>query len=257
MLFLDKNPDLNETDFVIYKHIMANIYDIKKTSIRELAEATHTSTASVLRFCKKFGTTGYSEFKILLENHIKNISTQKILDTYNYEDELINFISRSREEWFNDRLEESAYLLMEKELIVFIGVGSSKIVAEYGALYFSSIFNMALHIDDPTNYPINYLSSELAQKMCVIALSVSGETKEVLDYLNHLNLSESSVITVTNNMKSTVSRLSDISIPYFISVEKVNSADITTQIPAMFIIEKLAKKVRKLKLALPDEDAKK
>ena len=54
---------------------------------------------------------------------------------------------------------------MEKELIIFIGVGSSNVVAEYGSLYFSSLFNMAIRIEDPSNYPINYLSTELAKNV--------------------------------------------------------------------------------------------
>ncbi len=99
-------------------------------------------------------------------------------------------------------------------------------------------------VEDPSNYPINYLSTELAKKMCIVALSVSGETTEIIQYLNHLNLSESSVIGITSSSNSTLSKLADISITYNISLEKINEADITTQIPAMYIIEKLAKTVR-------------
>ncbi|MGM0217738.1 hypothetical protein IGI43_000836 [Enterococcus sp. AZ126] len=139
-------------------------------------------------------------------------------------------------------------------MVIFIGIGTSNIVAEYGALYFSSLFNMAIRIEDPNNYPINYLSSTLAKKMCIIALSVSGETNEIITYLNHLNLSDSSIISVTNNSKSTIARLADINIPYYISIEKIDQSDVTTQIPAIFIIEKLAKEVRKKKLKSKESD---
>ncbi len=57
--------------------------------------------------------------------------------------------------------------------------------------------------------------------MCIVALSVSGETTEIIQYLNHLNLSESSVIGITSSSNSTLSKLVDIAITYNISLEKL------------------------------------
>ncbi|KPG71534.1 MurR/RpiR family transcriptional regulator [Enterococcus sp. RIT-PI-f] len=254
MLFLDYQPELNETDIEIYKVILSDLNQISKISVRELADKSHTSTASVLRFCKKFRCTGFSEFKVYLSAYVDSLTEEKKVKTLDFESELLNFLARTQDKFFEEKIDEAVHLLMEKELIVFVGVGSSNIVAEYGALYFSSLFNMAIRIEDPSNYPINYVSSELAKKMCVVALSVSGETTEIINYLNHLNLSESSVIGVTSSYNSTLSRLVDIAITYNISLEKINEADITTQIPAMYIIEKLAKTVRNKKASTNEYD---
>lgn len=255
MLFLEETPILNDTDIIIYKYVISHLDELNKMSIRELADNTHTSTASILRFCKKFKTSGYSEFKIRLQAYVRS-SKEGSVPTNNteLEEELITFITRSSDNFFKNKIDESVELLLEKELVIFIGIGTSNIVAEYGALYFSSLFNMAIRIEDPNNYPINYLSSTLAKKMCIIALSVSGETNEIITYLNHLNLSDSSIISVTNNSKSTIARLADINIPYYISIEKIDQSDVTTQIPAIFIIEKLAKEVRKKKLKSNEAD---
>lgn len=245
MFFLDYTPELNETDILIYKFFAANITDVKRITIREVAEETHTSTASVLRFCKKFDCSGFSEFKIKLRNYAEK-NEQKILRRPDAT-ELISFLSRTQDPYYETKIQEAVDLLKEKELVIFLGVGSSNIVAEYGALYFSSLFNMAIRIEDPSNHPINYLSSTLAKKICVIALSVSGETGEITNYLNHLNLTDSSVISITNSSKSTIAQLADVNIPYYVSVENLNGADITSQIPAMYIIETIAKEVRNQK----------
>ncbi|MDN6626001.1 MAG: SIS domain-containing protein, partial [Pisciglobus halotolerans] len=109
------------------------------------------------------------------------------------------------------------------------------------------IFNIALRIEDLINFPIDYLSKELSEKICVIALSVSGETTEVVSCLSHLNLSNSSIISITNSSDCTVAELSDVNIPYYISKEYNKHANITSQIPALYTIEYLAKEVRKLK----------
>lgn len=244
MLFLDKTPDLSATDLDIYKYVVANLGQVCFMRVRDLADATYTSTASILRFCRKFECEGYTEFRIKLQMYHK-LHPQTALKNDD-ETAYINFLHRSTESYYQDKINEAAKLLLDKELILFLGLGSSNIMAEYGALYFSSIFNMALRVEDPNNYPINYLSENLASKMCVITLSVSGEAKEIIEYLNHLNLSHSSTISITNSSNCTVAKLSDVNIPYYIARESFEGADITSQLPALYTIEHLAKRVREL-----------
>lgn len=251
MLFVSDTPDLNETDLAIYQRVTSHFKDIESLSVRQLAAESNTSTASVLRFCRKFGTTGFTEFKIRLAAYIRahEPSPQQTLNRSNAP-ELINFFSRFQDTYYREKIDEAVALLLEKELILFIGLGSSNIIAEYGALYFSSIFTMAVRIEDPNNYPVTHMTPELARRTCIVALSVSGETPEVINYLSHFNLSESSIISITSTSTSTVARLSDINIPYHIAIEKMPDGsaappDITTQVPALYIVETLAREVQR------------
>lgn len=246
MLFLSDTPELNETDLTIYQSVTKHFADIEHVSVRQLALESQTSTASVLRFCKKFGTTGFSEFKVRLAAYVHaHDNTQPPVGMI-VTPELINFFSRFQDTYYREKIDDAVSLLLEKELVIFLGLGSSNIVAEYGALYFSSNFTMAVRIEDPNNCPVSYISSELAQRACIIALSVSGETPEIIDYLGHFNLSDISIISITSTGTSTVAQLSDVNIPYHIAIEKVQDAvkdepDITTQVPALFIVETLAR----------------
>lgn len=244
MLFLDTTPDLTDFDMAIYKYISNHLDQVAYMRIRDLAAETHTSTTSILRFCKKFGCSGFSEFRIKLQMYSKEQKQQKIqsIDETAY----IDFLNRTTQPFYKDKIREAVSLLQDKELILFLGEGSSNIIAEYGALYFSSIFNMALRIEDPSNHPIDYLSKKLSDQVCIIALSVSGETKNIVNYLNHLSFSSSTIISITNSSKSTIARLSDVNIPYYITPESIKDADITSQLPALYTIETLAKEVRAL-----------
>lgn len=56
----------------------------------------------------------------------------------------MDFLARTSQPLYRDKLKDAVSLLQNKELVLFIGLGSSNIMAEYGGLYFSSIFNMAL-----------------------------------------------------------------------------------------------------------------
>ncbi|MGX7162973.1 MurR/RpiR family transcriptional regulator [Enterococcus massiliensis] len=246
MLFLNYTPELSNIDLEIYKYVATHSDQVIYMRIRDLAQNTHTSTASILRFCRKFECEGFSEFKIKLQIYRESLTEDTAIHAVD-ESAFINFIHRTSESQFQEKIHEAATILAQKELVLFIGSGSSNIIAEYGALYFSSIFNMAFRIEDPANHPIDFFSKTIAEKVCVIALSVGGETKDIVGYLNQFIATRSSIISITNSANSTVARLSDVNLAYYISTEKRGTADITSQVPALYTIEYLAKEVRKIK----------
>ncbi len=45
--------------------------------IRELAEEVHVSTTTILRFCKKVGCEGYSEFRLKLKQEVSSKETEE------------------------------------------------------------------------------------------------------------------------------------------------------------------------------------
>lgn len=60
--------EINENERYISKYILQNINLVKDISIVDLAEKTLTSKSSILRFTKKLGFSGFSEFKYSLRN---------------------------------------------------------------------------------------------------------------------------------------------------------------------------------------------
>lgn len=49
---------------------------------------------------------------------------------------LIHFLQRSSEELLEGRIVQAAELLAKKEFVLFIGEGTSKVLAEFGEIYF-------------------------------------------------------------------------------------------------------------------------
>ena len=47
----------------VYNYVVKNLKHILNLSVRELADEVHVSTATVMRFCKKMGYSGFSELK--------------------------------------------------------------------------------------------------------------------------------------------------------------------------------------------------
>lgn len=54
MIFTYKQiANLNDTETNIYQYIIKNLDEVLKMSVRDLANQTYVSTATIMRFCKK------------------------------------------------------------------------------------------------------------------------------------------------------------------------------------------------------------
>ena len=56
----------NQLEMDVYNYIISNEEKVVYMKVRELAEEVHVSTTTILRFCKKVGCEGYSEFRFHL-----------------------------------------------------------------------------------------------------------------------------------------------------------------------------------------------
>lgn len=250
MLFLDYVPELSPFEYDIYHYIANNLNTVTYMRIRDLATETHTSTASILRFCHKFECNGFSEFKVKLGLYHTSIQQIEIADID--EHQFIHFLERVNQPLIANKINQAVDMIAEKGLVLFIGSGSSEAIASYGSLYFTNLSQSALKIADPSNYPIEAFPDDVLARTCIIALSVTGETKEIIHHLQRLNSQSCSIISITNNDNSTISHLSDLNIPYYINRETIyknsnnhdKTIELTSQLPALFILEKIAKKLR-------------
>ncbi|MFG6332138.1 MAG: hypothetical protein K1W28_10000 [Lachnospiraceae bacterium] len=63
MFSAEQIKNLNELEMQVYQYILQHKAAVPYMRIRELAAESYVSPTTVLRFCKKMGCEGYSEFK--------------------------------------------------------------------------------------------------------------------------------------------------------------------------------------------------
>ncbi|MDR6123585.1 DNA-binding MurR/RpiR family transcriptional regulator [Bacillus sp. SLBN-46] len=229
----------NELETSLYNYICQNGDKVAYMRIRELADETHVSTATILRFCRKVNCEGFSEFKVKLKMHLEGNKKTVIKSVHH---SIVEFFERTLKGDLEIKIKQAASLVNTAENVIFIGIGSSGILAEYGARYFSSLGKFSLYIKDP-HFPIH---TKLRNNSVTIALSVSGENNFTVTHLNQLKQEGSKIISITNNKLSTIAKISDINIPYYVTEEFVEEANITTQVPVVYILESMAREIHKL-----------
>jgi DNA-binding MurR/RpiR family transcriptional regulator len=227
---------LNDLELSLYRYIMKNSEKVIYMRIRELADAAHVSTTTILRFCKKVSCDGYSEFKVKLKLEIEKNDDKRVSDDASI---LINYFKKLDSSELDEKLNKVCETISISDNLVFLGSGTSGILCKYAARYFSALGKFAMYIDDPY-FPTNY---KMYENCVIIALSVSGETPTVIEHIGNLKRKNCSIVSITNSENCTISKMSDINISYYVQQEKLGISDITTQVPVLYIIESIGKRL--------------
>ena len=136
----------NQLEMDVYNYIVQNEEQVIRMKVRELADAVHVSTTTILRFCKKAGCEGYSEFRLKLKQEMASQETSRLdMDI----EVLKDFFQRAQTKAFQENIKAALELLVKSTSIIFVGVGSSAIMGQYGARYFNNVGWLSFAIGDP------------------------------------------------------------------------------------------------------------
>lgn len=210
---------LTHTEQRIGEYICTHKEATIHASAQELADATNTSAAAIVRFSKKIGYKGFTAMKvdlakdnddfeqdfdtlILQEDSVETLIKKAQLNNYQTADQTYKLIN-------SQNLERAIDALVRAKNIYLLGVGGSGIVC-----------NDLQHKLTRTNHNVIYhedshiLMARIAlinSDDVVLAISYSGETKEINTAIKHAKAMGATCIAITKfNHKSTLSKLANI-----------------------------------------------
>jgi len=187
-------------------------------SIQELAKESGVSESSIVKFCRKLGYTGYTDFKIALA---QNVVLQK---EYIYEgveiekgvpeiiDKVFNAAIRSLSDSLKilnpAEVEKAADSIIRAKKVALYGVGTSAPIAEimcHRLLYIgiNSVFFPDPHLQVAVALTLN--SEDVA-----VAICHSGRTEDTLRAVKAAKKQKAKIICITNYADSPIASLSDI-----------------------------------------------
>ena len=230
---------LNNLEMLVYNYVIKNRDKVMYMTIRELADAVGVSTTTVLRFCRKLKCEGYSEFRVRFKLYLEQNEPQQA----NFgASEIISFFKGVNNDEFDKLLDQAVDIILSSERIIFVGAGTSGALAKYGARFFSNVGKFSNHIDDPY-FPV---TNDMARNALAIVLSVSGETEEILRFASQFSLHNCKVLSVTSHENSRLAKLADFNLSWHVPQTRIAGVyDITTQIPVIYILESLGRKLAK------------
>lgn len=228
----------NDLEMLVYSYVMEHKEEAKYMTVRELAEAVHVSTSTVIRFCKKTGCEGYSEFKIKFKQYLEEDRQKKQIKDSGI-DEIMYFFHTTTSTQYEEQINKIVRYIQEAKQLIFIGIGTSGILGKYGARYFSNIGKYSQYIEDPY-YPIH----EDLDSAIVIALSESGETQQIVQMAERFKRHNAKILSITNGNACTLARISDYHLSYFVARNMIHEEyNITTQVPVIYLLETIGRRL--------------
>ncbi|MBL4953354.1 MurR/RpiR family transcriptional regulator [Neobacillus sp. OS1-32] len=235
---------LNNNEKELYNYIIRNIEEVKRSTIRELAAKCYVSSATMSRFLKKIGFSGYSEFTAILKytdsNFIKNTNPFTVSQE-NYRIEYLKNIYESVRVLDEEKVDKIIHLLKNKPRLIVMARGLNKSVAHYFEYIFSGLGFEVVFPED--HYFRKMLLSGIRNNDLVFFLSYGGEDRELILDIEQLNIkSKATVISITSANNNPVQNMSHINLYIFSDYIHYNEIDLTSRISMISIIELISYK---------------
>lgn len=227
---------LNETETYVYNYVVKNTKKVLDESIRELANNTHVSTATIMRFCKKMGCEGFTELKYRLKENVE-IQETKEDDANNQFD---SFIERVESSDYLESIRRAAEIIKQSDLILTLGIGTTGDFAKYTSRLLSGMGYCCYGVDGAV-YPAQRVAEGYQVVIIVFyeRLQKNPLFEEIYRYKNKNYM----IIMLSNNNMGSMEHLCDEVI--HVSDGSVMLGKIHSGIPMLYSIEKLAYELTK------------
>lgn len=204
---LIKNKGITETEEKVLNYMIENIDEVNKMGVRGVAKNNYTSTSTIMRLAKKLGYSGFLELQYnllaLTKSDMKEgINESSFIDGLNI-NSLLNGTSREAIDEFIDILFKDSH-----KFIFIYANGFSGIVADYINKKFLVMGKRCI-LSNGTD-SIGVFENNLDFIDTIIVISKSGETSMVLNKVKIAKEQNIKVISFTNEIDNSISRISDI-----------------------------------------------
>lgn len=220
--------------------------DLISLSISEVAAICGCGDATVIRFSKRLGLSGYQELKIKIARELGNNVTgnlsfakeDSVMDIYNKHITDIKItLDDTRQHLNPEALEKAAIALVNAKSISIIGLGNSAPIAQDAAHKFLRAGLPASAYSD--NHMQMIVTSHLGPKDVVLAVTHSGSSLDIISAMEQAKSKGATTICITNHGKSPVLKHCDY--PLFTNAQetKYSILAMTSRIAQLAIIDTL------------------
>ena len=213
-------------------------------SITDLASKINITEATILRFCKKLGYAGYSDFKIALS---QDISYQKpemknsiIEKSYNRINSALEFTISNLD---TSMIKEITKHILSADKICVFGIGNSYVPTMY---IYNSLVKEGINIWISTDSHIRkMLALNLTKDDFVILLSSSGKTTEMINIAKVCAKMGIPIAVITNQANSELSNYASYLLLSSTKEIEYNGCEASSIVSQTFILDILVQEIFK------------
>jgi DNA-binding MurR/RpiR family transcriptional regulator len=227
--FIESSTDHTKSEIVIAEYILKNVNDIPYMSIYQLAEACHTSPATITRFCRKFENITYKELKEYARTYIEfnytEVDFQKLaskidLDQVDqYFEKLQSSLNETKQLIHAKDILEVANQIHVAKKVSFFGVTFSHVLARNAQFKLLRLGKYATSYSNHENQ-VQEAESMTSEDLAII-FSFSGQTRFIVQLVKVLKKRGIPTVAITGNVDSFLAKNVTKIIP--VSKQKISS----------------------------------
>lgn len=254
MLLVDKliqKDNFSKSEMIIADYIINLGEDIKDVSARKIARETYTSPGTVLNLCEKVGVKGFDHFKSAYLKEIQYLDQQFGTVDPNipfHENDTFFIIANKMGTLYEETIKDTLSLLQHDSLqkaVLTLSKAQNIHIYSFGtALNIAESFKEKMmkigknvYITNNLNYQ-RYEMNCITNRDCVIFISYSGETGNIIDMAQTCIIKKIPFISMTSFGENTLSQMSDINL--FISTRERlthNIANFNSNLSIFFLLD--------------------
>jgi DNA-binding MurR/RpiR family transcriptional regulator len=199
--------------------VVANAPKAQRMSISELAQECGVAGATVSRFCRRLGYSGFSAFRMALVGTASRGSTSPLTGEIQPGDSVLEMcdklagadmeaVEETRRLIRPETIRAAADAILAADKVICMGQGGSMLMAQETAHLFSTAFSGFFPVNDSHMQAITV--SQLTERDMILYFSYSGSTKELLDLLRIARTRKVKSLLITRYPSSPGAALADL-----------------------------------------------
>lgn len=223
----------------IFEYIRDHNQQVLYHSLTELSEASHVAEATVLRFFRKLGFKGFQDFKFLLAQETSLAAQKDSHETIikKIRNNMVQAINESSEIIRLEDLQAGIDMINQSDDVVIFGIGSSGIA---GLEMQNRLMRIGKHASVITDSHFQIMrASSMTEKTVVIAISLTGSTKDIVDAVEIAKGNKATVIVLTSYVKSPLTKFADLVLFSSAKESPLDSGSLVSKISQLYLIDLL------------------
>jgi len=240
-------PSLNKSERKVAEAILSDPESATGSSIASLAKRANVSEPSVNRFCKRFNTAGFPDFKLKLAKSLvsgvrfvnRNVDPNDTVESYTPKifDSTINDLALIRDSIDHSVVNAVVDQLIQAKRVYFFGLGTSGSVARDAENKFFR-FNLPVSFHDDV-LMMRMLASTGSAGDVFFVISHTGRTKEIIDIAEIASNNGATVIALTSS-SSPLTTVSSIALEVDVPENTDEYMAMTSRIVHLVVLDVLA-----------------
>ena len=239
---------LSGPELAILKYAYENTETLLDMNIREFAAHTACSPATVLRFCKKLGYSGYAEFKYALRAEQRergtkdtNAGNEHAFTAGVYIDTMRSNLEATakliREEHLNQVFQ---YLDSSCPIFLWSPGGLTSVAVEYFEKLLLSIGRQEVYLIESVKM-FQHILSGCPRESLLVLISASGKYPPTIRLGKIAQANGIPILSVTPYTSNEAAELADTNFRFFTDQRENLGAEFTSRLPIFFVIQMIIK----------------